>query len=834
MFTDKLQSLQQCAASMAHPLQSTIFIRTLMDTRYFHGIRTLAAAGLAKCAVQKNAENVVLDYVGLFHLMKAFEVFFGIPGSPMPRPNDFSDRVTYIIQCAIPKAMARIRDERGKVPMSVRRFFVDKLKFNDNSNNEAYSDNFYVATLMNCLADALVASENKPGSFRDEDGYDDDDMLDEMREDDLLKKEAINELERYRRIDEWIASYQNIYSVTAMNCMQKLQQAGAIPNQIRHFMQYTQPGNADDVRLKAFSCMVDLKIFKQKPSVLKYLLFSISDDTSPYFRDRLSRVLGQALGSIAIKDEEPKKPAPKPLVEADSGLVLEQEVVAEPTFEEIDLIEKSPPELALVALKTALENDAVFKQTLWQVIQSPMLSIAEVVAFLDIAALLYEPSTALMVHLRYPHYYTFKQWEKREVQAGRKSKVLALQETSRFRTTPVNGLSLAAWHLLQQYGLKWTGPLSKAVRDYQKDLKVQDREQKAQIAALQSQIQRQQSATQAPKPSLAMSPPPLPTPVNDRPGPKISLKRKQSTTSDATPSRAGSPKRQQFSPPAPKVPTATPKTQRSPTISKTKAPTPSAAAALVKPKIAKPRRESKIVRLSIAHPDRVRSILSKKPRPTLKVSTSDVIKKSSTNAVRDVSAGSGHGTPAAVLPPKATTPAASGASNSDFFASPAVQSAAAGSASLGSFRFYGGGGGDVAKIKAEDSEPASGISPMSHRPPKNGIGNGNVTSRNGTPKLNLSRAGTPGLNGGPSRAGTPKPLSGAGGSRAGTPVGVREGPIIKKGIPPPSKAAAAAASGAGSAGSTSSGGNTPGPSTSSGIEPERKKLKLKLGRKPGT
>jgi transcription initiation factor TFIID subunit 2 len=54
----------------------------------------------------------------------------------MPRANDFSDRMSYLLQKAIPIALSHVKDERGKVPMSVRRFFVDKLKFNDNSNNE--------------------------------------------------------------------------------------------------------------------------------------------------------------------------------------------------------------------------------------------------------------------------------------------------------------------------------------------------------------------------------------------------------------------------------------------------------------------------------------------------------------------------------------------------------------------------------------------------------------------------------------------------------------------------------------------------------------------------
>lgn len=50
-----------------------------MDRRYFHGIRTTAALALSKHATQQ------LDWVGLFHLEKAFQELFCFPGSPMPR-----------------------------------------------------------------------------------------------------------------------------------------------------------------------------------------------------------------------------------------------------------------------------------------------------------------------------------------------------------------------------------------------------------------------------------------------------------------------------------------------------------------------------------------------------------------------------------------------------------------------------------------------------------------------------------------------------------------------------------------------------------------------------
>ena len=117
----------------SHELVSTVLIRTLMDQRYFHGIRTAAAAVLAK-----NAKGEV-GWIGSFHLEKAFQEFFCYPSSSMTRSNDFTDRASYYIQCAIPQAVANIRNSNGHTPFQSRNFLYEKLKFNDNSNNEVSS-----------------------------------------------------------------------------------------------------------------------------------------------------------------------------------------------------------------------------------------------------------------------------------------------------------------------------------------------------------------------------------------------------------------------------------------------------------------------------------------------------------------------------------------------------------------------------------------------------------------------------------------------------------------------------------------------------------------------
>lgn len=138
------------AQQREHPLVATILIRTLMDRRYFHGIRTTAAAGLVKHAKDE------IGWLGFYHLEKAFQEFFCIPDSRMTRSNDFSDRASYYIQCAIPQAMAKIRDNSGRTPFKVRKFLYEKLRYNDNSNNEV-SDPCASSVMAADIASYLIA-----------------------------------------------------------------------------------------------------------------------------------------------------------------------------------------------------------------------------------------------------------------------------------------------------------------------------------------------------------------------------------------------------------------------------------------------------------------------------------------------------------------------------------------------------------------------------------------------------------------------------------------------------------------------------------------------------
>jgi transcription initiation factor TFIID subunit 2 len=90
---------------------------------------------MAAQALVKHAKEEI-DWLGLYHLERAFREMFCLPGSHMTRSNDFSDRASYILEKVIPEAVSHVRDNSGAAPLRAKRFIFEKLKFNDNSNNE--------------------------------------------------------------------------------------------------------------------------------------------------------------------------------------------------------------------------------------------------------------------------------------------------------------------------------------------------------------------------------------------------------------------------------------------------------------------------------------------------------------------------------------------------------------------------------------------------------------------------------------------------------------------------------------------------------------------------
>ncbi|CAF9936521.1 MAG: hypothetical protein ALECFALPRED_006875 [Alectoria fallacina] len=402
----QLESIQWMSFVNAHELVSTVLIRTLIDQRYFHGIRTAAAAVLAK-----NAKNEV-GWIGSFHLDKAFHEFFCYPGSHMTRSNDFTDRASYYIQCAIPQAMAKVRNASGHTPFQSRNFLFEKLKFNDNSNNEM-SDCHYVAALMRGLAEALASKPPFPT-----DGF--DDFEDIVGDNQSFLNACLEEIDRHRRIDEWIPSYHNILSTTALDCKRILAKAGIIQTRPADFLEYTSDGTSEYLRLSAFSNVMALGLAKND-AILRWFLFVLSTDPSPHIRENMIRIFGKTLGSLAVGEH--LEIAKEQATQLD-GLVIEQESTTE--ARQADLARKQTVEGALNALRDEVSANLVLKKDLWKAIESPTLSLRQLGELLDICDWLYEPDPKIIVVLKYPRY-----WEYKNLGRGK----LLFTRTSRVRTT---------------------------------------------------------------------------------------------------------------------------------------------------------------------------------------------------------------------------------------------------------------------------------------------------------------------------------------------------------------------------------------------------------------
>ncbi|KAL8936811.1 MAG: hypothetical protein Q9216_004741 [Gyalolechia sp. 2 TL-2023] len=408
--TNERQSLQFMAAQKSHPLISTFLLRTLIDTRYFHGIRTTAAAALVK-----HAKEGDMDWLGLFHLEKAFQHFFCYNDSPIPQPNDFSDRAAYFIKREITRAIATVRDERGRSPIRARMFLLDKLKFNDNSDNEL-SDAHYLAIVMEGLSEAMAS---KPPLDREMDG---EFTFAENDGDDLRFHHAcLEQLDRYRRTDEWLPSYHNILSRTALNCTRILSTAGVIDANPSILIQYTRDGTADELRLGAFDNLFEMGLAKNN-AVLRWFLFAMGSDPSPYFRSHAFRLFDKILGSLAIGQK-----SDDPSTQQQDGLIIEQEE-SSTDARKADLARRTTVAGALAALKAEVKDNETLKHGIWTALSSPVLSLHEIKDLIDICALLYEPNSSMLVKLQYPRY-----WQCRRTGKGR----LRFSHTDRIRTMPM-------------------------------------------------------------------------------------------------------------------------------------------------------------------------------------------------------------------------------------------------------------------------------------------------------------------------------------------------------------------------------------------------------------
>lgn len=398
-------------------IQTTMLLRTLYDDRYFYGIRQMASKGLTRHAEPAN------NFRGMHHLIRVFKNLFCFDDTTAPRPNDFTNKKDYFIQKAIPMALAKIRGGRPYAPEEARKLILDQLAFNNNDENY-YSDQFYVAKLLEALATSLMRTDNgdKPPEPPSPD----------VR---AFLSRALEQIDRYEGLDEWVCSYNNLWVVTALDCKMKLMRSGVMDTDPLVFMKYALAQNNEAVQIKAFEALVELGFLLNVP-VMKLLLCEISTHRSPYVRDQLFKIFTCGLAAIAFGeldlDEQrgrEREPAPKPIQpkdadgdellmdeDDDGGLIMEQSDDVIKRRQEKILRQKDIT-AAIKALKEAVKDDEEFQRELWKAIDSRIIGVAEKRNLLDLCATLFPEEDEMLVTMRYPGRWTVSRAENNK--AGR-------------------------------------------------------------------------------------------------------------------------------------------------------------------------------------------------------------------------------------------------------------------------------------------------------------------------------------------------------------------------------------------------------------------------------
>ncbi|KAK0391633.1 hypothetical protein NLU13_1132 [Sarocladium strictum] len=382
-----------------HPIASGFLVRTLVDRRYFHGIRTMAAQALPR---QANIKD--LPMLGLRQLMRAFREMFcydNVSNPNQPRPNDFSDKRQYNVRCAIIKAVASVRDSNHRCPLEARRFILDQLLFNNNEENP-FSDHHYIALLVESLATSLIPSKKDDWYARQAKQIDEDEKQ--------FLDTALEQIERVLRRDEWTNSYQNIWTIAGLDAKQRLMKAEVIEKNLAEFGQYLLDGTADVVRIKCFEALIDLGAMMD-PGFFTFLLYALSTDRSPYVRNRLIHAVSKGVAAIAFGERTvvtKKEPAPE---EDADPLLLVQDSAQEIEARQEMFARKQDLEAALRALQKEMDEtyraDArIYSTAMRKALDHTGLGRTEVENLLVLAGMLFEESPDWVVTLNLPKGWT--------------------------------------------------------------------------------------------------------------------------------------------------------------------------------------------------------------------------------------------------------------------------------------------------------------------------------------------------------------------------------------------------------------------------------------------
>jgi transcription initiation factor TFIID subunit 2 len=369
----QLESINYFVNSNPSPLYSSILLRTLMDSRYYYGIRVEAALGMARFAKKET------NWISKVHLLKAFKILFCFENTEIPLPNDFSDFPGYFIKKAIPEALSLIRDEDSRCPLDVKQFILTILKYNQNLNNP-YTDIHYVGHLIECLASSILA--NPP-------------PLTEMnKEEENFLSEAIGEISRQQKMDEW--TDKSSVSVVALRQKLRLMGKKLMRMQPEDLLGRTMKSHPPDIRIAAYEGLFQMGALKNS-SILNYFFLSLIFETSSYLQYGFIRAFAKSLGLAIVEgclidlDEDELTRSidvETEIAESDSGFIVVENGNNEAFESRRDAASRTTLKGSIELLRRHYSGYEPLNKELWNAVRHPLLNISHKRDLFDIISVL--------------------------------------------------------------------------------------------------------------------------------------------------------------------------------------------------------------------------------------------------------------------------------------------------------------------------------------------------------------------------------------------------------------------------------------------------------------
>lgn len=375
----------------------SLLTRTIMDDRYYYGIRISAAQALVSFSRHDN------KFLGVDYLYKIYQKLFCYPNSTVPLSNDFSDFSKFFLQKEVPKILSKVRDEDGNVPDKIKRLLVDLVKYNDNSNNE-FQDCFYISDLIEALTSSAINPNGASYTLTR------DPKLGLGRKFSAL---VLDEINRLQKLDEWIPSYQHKIATTCMRQKVTLAFHGFLQLSFEDLLYYTLEKYPDEVRIEAFRGLLLLGGLKNS-NVLQYFskvcLLSFS---SPYFRGRLISILIESICIAAIDGTPSSLDDPEfktlerlaetgSLVSNQTNMVVVEEVSNNEVDSRRDAFARETLNGAIELLRRDYSVGHGLKDLFWELLHTSLISIYERRNIFSICQVLYQAIDSFIVKIPVP------------------------------------------------------------------------------------------------------------------------------------------------------------------------------------------------------------------------------------------------------------------------------------------------------------------------------------------------------------------------------------------------------------------------------------------------